>query len=331
MHQKHTNHIYPAQRGAAIVETCLVCIPLWLVCTLVLELTYSQSVRQIAQLALYEAARTGSVTGAHPAKIKQTFSQAILPLFVPAGPHDSPATRRDTSVQKVFDATGLSLWHLETLNPDSAVYTDFADPDLSRALNRPALRNDYLAQQHAVHIKKGWRDGRGPVSGQTVFNANTLRLQLSLLYRPRAPGIAFILKKLGAHRSDRTGLAWQKGYLEAKLVTEVMMQSHAQQWHAFQKNDSEASKQAGPQAASQKASSALSRQIQQYPSGMHPSAHSYASRLAHTGQTSAPEISQETTQKNTQETIPKTAGKDAADSHASIGDNELCNGLLCCQ
>jgi hypothetical protein len=302
MRQKQPNLTYPAQRGAAIVETCLVCIPLWLVCTLVLELTYSQSVRQIAQLALYEAARRGSVTGAHPKKIEQAFSQAILPLFVPAGPQDSPATRRDTSVQKLFDATGLSLWHIETLNPDTAVYTDFADPDLSRALNRPALRNDYLAEQHAVHIKKGWRDGRGPVSGQTVFDANTLRLQLSLLYRPRAPGIAFILKRLGAHRSDRTGLAWQNGYLEAKLDTEVMMQSHAQQWHGSHKNDNEVR-----------------------------SAHPQASKLTRAELGRAQAITQETTQKTTQETTQKTAGARAGDSHARIGDNELCNGLLCCQ
>lgn len=305
MRQKQPNTPYLMQRGVAIIETCLVCIPLWLVCTLMLELTYSQSVRQIAQLALYEAARTGSVAGAHPEKIEQTFSEAILPLFVPAGQQNTPAERRDMRAQKFFNATGLSLWHIETLNPDSAVYTDFADPVLSRISNRPTLRNDYLAEQHAAHIKKGWQEGRGPVSGQTVFNANTLRLELSLLYRPRTPGMALILKRLGAHRLDRTGLAWQKGYLEAKLVTEVMMQSHAQQWHTFHKNDSGVSRQRDHQQTNQV--------------------------LARTGQSSAPEITQETTQKTTQENIQTTAGANAADSPANIEDHELCNGLLCCQ
>lgn len=316
MRQKQPNHINPMQRGAAIIETCIVCIPLWLVCTLALELAFSQSVRQIAQLALYEAARTGSVTGAYPEKIEQTFSQAILPLFVLARPQSSPATRRDTSAQKLFDATGLSLWHIETLNPNAAVYKDFADPDLSRTLKRAALRNDYLAEQHAAHIKKGWQDGRGPVSGQTIFNANTLRLQLSLLYRPRTPGIAFILKRLGAHRTDRTGLAWQKGYLEAKLVTEVMMQSHAQRWNTPYKTDSGVSRQ---------------RDRQKIPSGNHPSAHRHASRLTLTELGSAQEITKVTIQEAKQETTQKTDGAHGADSHAHMRENELCNGLLCCQ
>jgi hypothetical protein len=233
MRTKHPNTL---QRGATVVESSLVCIPLVLIAALVLEFTHSQQVRHIADLALYEAARAGSVSGAHPKVIEQRFSTAILPLFVPAGRHRTSVARRDARVQSVAYETGLSLWQIEILNPDSRVFSDFSDPALSRKLGRPALRNDYLAEQHQAHLRQGWLEGHGPGSGLTVFQANSLRLRLNLLYKPRTPGIAFILKKLGTGRLDRVGVAWQKGYLVAERVVEVMMQSHAQHWRATDQN-----------------------------------------------------------------------------------------------
>jgi len=232
------------QQGATALESSLVCIPLVLFAALLLELTHSQHVRHIAQLALYEAARAGSVSGAHPDEIDQAFSTAILPLFVPAGRHGSSAKRRNAGAQKIAHETGLSLWQIETLNPDPFVFRDFSDAPLSRKLGRRALRNDYLSEQHQAHIRQGWLHGLGPHSGLTIFEANTLRLKLNLLYKPLTPGIAFILKKMGARRLDRTGLAWQKGYLVTVQVIEVVMQSHAQAWSQTPQHTQRVTKQA---------------------------------------------------------------------------------------
>ena len=222
------------QCGLAIVETSLVLIPLLLFASVILEYTYSHKVRQVAQLALFEAAREGSVSAARPQRMEQAFKKAILPLFVPIGSYPSAVARRDAVSQKTLKDTGLRLWQIETLNPGSPAFTDHAHPGLSAEHHRPTLRNTYLAEQHQTNLAKGWTQGRGPVSGLDVFEANTLRLQLSMLYQPRAPGISVILKSLGALRTDRTGQAWRQGYLVLNMLTEVMMQSHARQWETIE-------------------------------------------------------------------------------------------------
>ncbi len=298
MRIKYSNHLHS---GAAIIESCLVLIPLLLITALILELTHSQNVRQIAQLALYEAARVGSVTGAHPAKIDQAFSAAILPLFVPAGMHATAAMRRDASARAIARETGLSLWIIEMLNPDPAVFTDFAEPDLSKKFGRLVLRNDYLAEQHQTHIRQGWPGGLGPTSGRTVFEANTLRLKLSLRYRPRTPWIAFVLKKLSTHRTDQTGVAWQKGYLVAELITEVMMQSHAQLWSE--------TRQSKPDSAE------VPIRIQR-PSPS-PSLKLSPNRI--------------TSPLSGQGIALETKNEPAAVNDERAEENKLCDGLLCCQ
>ena len=303
MRIKHYDYL---QSGAAIIESCLVLVPLLLVTALILELTHSQNVRQIAQLALYEAARVGSVTGAHPEKIDQAFSAAILPLFVPAGMHTYPAKRRDASAQTIANETGQSLWKIETLNPAPPVFADFADHDLSRKIGQLVLRNDYLAEQHQIHIRQGWPHGLGPTSGRTVFEANTLRLQLSLIYRPRTPGIAFVLKRLSAGRTDRTGIAWNKGYLVAELITEVMMQSHAQFWSE--------TRQSKPDSAE------VPIQIQRPSPSPSPSPSPIRS----------PSTSRIPSPLSGQAIASETKNESATVNDEAAKENKLCDGLLCC-
>lgn len=215
------------QNGAAIVETVLVFIPLSLMAALLIELAHSQSVGDITQLAIYQAARAASLAGAQPEVADQAFSQAITPLYLSAEQQPERKARHDPPRKNTLTETGLRLWQIEMTNPDIKSFTDFAQVRLSAIHKRPTLDNNYLSEQHEANIRKGWAEGRGPVSGQTVFDANTLRLEVSLLYKPRAPGIGTILKVLGARRSDRTGTAWQQGYLVANRYAEIMMQSDA--------------------------------------------------------------------------------------------------------
>ncbi len=267
----------------------------------------------------------GSVTGAHPEKIEQAFSAAILPLFAPPGKHDSPAIRRDASARAIARETGLSPWKIETLNPGLAVFTDFAETDLSKKFGRLVLRNDYLSEQHQTHIRQGRPGGLGPNSGRTVFEANTLRLQLSLLYRPRTPGIAFVLKKLSRHRTDRTGIAWQKGYLVAELITEVMMQSHAQLWSE--------SGESNRRGMANKHHAPASMRIQPYlpdlPTSSEPDSAEVPIRiqspsLSHSTSRSASSLSG-------QGIALETKNEPAAVNAETAEEKKLCDGLLCCQ
>ena len=112
---------------------------------LVLELTHSQKIRQLAQLALFESARTGSVTSAEPLSMDFKFRQAILPLFSPAQAHTDPKQRLANKELAVMKETGLSLWEINILNPVRASFADFADTGLSQKNGRLTLKNDYLA------------------------------------------------------------------------------------------------------------------------------------------------------------------------------------------
>ena len=312
-----TQYFKHLQNGAAIIESCLVFIPLLLIATLTLELIHSQNVRHIAQLALYEAARAGSVAGAHPEKINGAFSEAILPLFVPLGTHSTPALKREALDHTIKQETGLSLWHISTLNPDPSVFKDFTDTQLSKKLGRSALRNDYLAEQHQAHIRQGWPNGQGPISGKTIFEAHILHLKLSLLYRPRTPGMALILKKLGTHRTDRTAMAWRKGYLVAELHTEVMMQSHAQQWNNSKTPPTPRVASPGPARQD-----VLIRQ-EALPKGRLETRHE-----------AAPQARQEKHQRSALQPSQKTSSDITADrataAVVTMQENKLCEALLCC-
>ena len=217
------------ESGASTLEISVVLIPLLLCAALVMELAHAQRIRHLAQHALYDAARAGSVTRANPETIAQGFRLSISPLFVPAGVHASPHARLRDREHAVLEETGLSLWEITIPSHNASVFEDFAHAGLSKRYGRQTVRNDYLQEQHQANIEKAWPEGRGPASGKTVFEANTLILELSLLYRPIAPGLSQILRLLSSvARTDRTRLAWQQGYFVARVQTAVVMQSHAQ-------------------------------------------------------------------------------------------------------
>jgi len=315
------------QHGAAIIETCLVLMPLLLFTGLVFEFTHSYKVRQIAQLALYEAARAGSVSAARPERIEQTFRNAILPLFVPAGRHLSAESRLDAATRTILKDTGLKHWQIEVLNPGPFTFMDYAHPALSGQNRRPTLRNEYLKEQHQTNVTKGWSQGRGPASGLDVFEANTLRLRLSMLYRPLAPGIGRVLKALGAWRMDRTGQAWINGYLVADLMTEVMMQSHAQQWQSTQQAELTVTDDVKPKPFPVE-TDRTSHALVPY-STPAPYSTPVPSQLA--TNTSTPVKNAHHGEGTVRPHAAVTVTEQSIEEDSAEDDNRMCDGLLCCQ
>jgi len=308
---KHADH---TQCGAAIIETSLVLIPLLLFAGLILELTHSQQVRQVALLALYEAARAGSTSRINNEILNHSFRDAILPLYATRGVHRSPAERLEAHAKNIMHETGLKLWQIEVTNPDALVFNDFSDALLSKKSGRATLRNNYLAEQHQENIQKGWPEGRGPRSGKTVFEAHALKLELSLIYKPLVPGTGFILKILSTRRSDRTAIAWGKGYLVANLLTEVMMQSDSQQWETNQQNYS--AQQTQP----------IKRLFNQASTQM-PSAPIVGTSNT-TGQRKEIGVTEHASTMNRQSQSVNDASKLA---ESRTDENNICDGLICCQ
>lgn len=221
------------QRGAALAAFT-VTAPSLLFCALfTVEAARWHATRQALHLALLEAARTGATTHARPAAIEQAFETALLPLFHPPGAHGSARERMRASFLAVAQQTGAPPWRIDLLSPTASAYADFADAAL-RVPGAPgmlAINNDYQAEQHQRRRRMGWPGGRGARSGQTIFDANTLRLRLTYAHPPLVPGVRAVLRSVAAMRGARDAAA-RAGMLVMAVDLALPMQSHPVQWQA---------------------------------------------------------------------------------------------------
>lgn len=105
------------QRGAAALEFTLVMAVLLSVAALVVDAARWQVTRQVAHLALMEAARAGSTGHADPTRIRDAFLRALRPLH--AGPQGGTAGRGLAhSQERIAARMGTVPWRLEILRPD---------------------------------------------------------------------------------------------------------------------------------------------------------------------------------------------------------------------
>jgi len=216
----------PRQRGAAAVEFAIAAVPLLFAGLGAIEVARWLLVRQVLDLALLEAARAGSVEHARPQAIEQAFEQALLPLFVPAGSHPSAQARMRASADRLRRRTGLEPWIVEILGPTADTFADFGAP----RGNTRAIANDSLAERHAAALGRGWPEGRGPRSGQTVFQANVLHLRLTYLHAPWTPGMRRLLESLAGPGPGYADQARQRaGLLPIVREIRVLMQSDPEQ------------------------------------------------------------------------------------------------------
>lgn len=196
----------------------------------VFEIAQWHVMRHLARLALHAAARDGAVTHANPQTIRSKAAIALMSHRVPARHRAGIHTHKVASVPNALVRSGLSPWHIEILSPSAAMFADFADARLSQTLRRPTIRNDFLAEQHDVHRARGWVEGVGPQSGKDIFGANTLRLRLTVLYAPRVPGLATLVRALPATGDLITDAAHRDGLLAVKIEADSAMHSHPMLW-----------------------------------------------------------------------------------------------------
>jgi len=104
---------YSKQHGATALEASLAVIPVLLASLLGLELVHAHQVKQLASLALHEASRAASVTGADPNQVNQAFARALAPRFAPAGQAAHASERRDATLERYRRSYALPLWQLE--------------------------------------------------------------------------------------------------------------------------------------------------------------------------------------------------------------------------
>jgi hypothetical protein len=221
------------QHGFAAAEFALAALPLLFCALSALEAARWHMTRQMLNLALLEAARAGAVAHGRRDAMEHAFERALLPLFEPAGGHGSAYARMQAAFRDIGRETGLRAWRIDVLSPPATAYADFGDTGLRvpGAAGLPAIGNDYQAEQHARRRRMGWREGRGPSSGMTIFEANTLSLRLTYLHPPMVPGIRSLLGGIAAMRNSRDAGSLA-GMLTIRMVIDIPMQSHPVHWAA---------------------------------------------------------------------------------------------------
>jgi hypothetical protein len=216
-----------------MVEFAVAALPLLIAGLLVVEAARWHVVRQMLNLALLDAARAGATAHARPQVIDDAFEHGLLPLFTPPGQHRSAHARMRAEQLDVTRQTGLLPWRIDILSPSGTAYADFGDAAVrvDGAHGLPAINNDYQADQHARRRSRGWPDGRGPRSGLTIFDANTLRLRLTYIHAPLVPAVRAMLRAIGAAASgDQAAL--RAGMLTMVMEMALPMQSHPVDWPA---------------------------------------------------------------------------------------------------
>ncbi len=159
------------QTGHALIEWIIVSLPLVWLGLLAIEVSGWHSTRQELALVAQQATLFASMSGGRTESVKQHLAQ-----------HRSLQIRGDIQVC-VKDRV-------------SQLMSDFKDRRLSQQVGHDVIRHDHIAEQHRRFIAKGWDNGRGPRSGQSISAANFLRVSVTLQHRPVTPVIRFFMSSI---------------------------------------------------------------------------------------------------------------------------------------
>lgn len=215
----------PAQGGLGLIGFLATAVPvIWLGLGGV-ELAHWMQLRQSLSLILMDAARVGATRQAEPDAMARAFEQGLRRIHPAAGEVHAILARRRRDLGRP--------WHIAIQLPGRAAFGDHADPTLqgSRGGGKALIRNDHQAAQHAARQARGWPQGRGPQSGLTIYEANTLRITLRWPHKPLFPGASALLKSLAPLAQDARNRHWMAaGYLPFRRMVTVAMQSHPAAW-----------------------------------------------------------------------------------------------------
>jgi hypothetical protein len=203
-----------AVAGAAVLLLGLLCI----------EAVQWQGARQMAHLALIEAARAGATGHGDPARMRAAFQRALLPLHAHAEGQPGARRRLDTAMANLKALTGVEPWRIEVLLPDDQSFREHGHAGLQVAA-APGLRAIDNGYQDLQHARRPPRPG-----GQDIFLANTLRLRLTYLHKPLLPPLRALLAVLGRQDGSYAGHALAKGVLPIVVELEQEMHTHPVDW-----------------------------------------------------------------------------------------------------
>src|SRR5690554_425888 len=219
------------QRGTSMIEFTIAAVPVLFLGLGSIELARWMLARQAISLALLQGARAASIGHGRPRALEQAFEDALLPLFA-GGNRASRKLAQQSAFAGRSQRSGLPPWQVQVLSPSPLAFHDHADPALriAGAAGRAAINNNYQLEQDQGRRARGWAEGRGPASGQSVFEANTLVQRLQYLHEPIVPGFKGLLSALGNKSGAYSQRALASGYLPIMHEIVLGMQSHPVNW-----------------------------------------------------------------------------------------------------
>jgi hypothetical protein len=181
------------QSGSAMVECCIGILPIIMLGSLILEVTYWHTARQRLALAMSQAVDLATMQHGAASVVWQYLKQIRPELIIQL-----------KDVQTVQTQAELT-----------AIFSEFADLTLSKQFGRPTIRHDFLIAQHEKFKSLGWSGGRGPISRKTILEANTLSFTAVGWHKPYLSWLSAVLKLLQGH--SRVAI---------RVTQSAMMQSH---------------------------------------------------------------------------------------------------------
>lgn len=206
LHHSHWDcqHQYPrsalaadhGQRGASMIEFTIVGPLITMLGLTVLQYSMLFFAKGQINHAGFMAAREGAMTHASLSSVYDAYLRALVPLY---GGGQTPTELASSLAKASADlgASGEGNVQIELLNPTSESFADWNDPALQQALNSGGKRVIPNAGQAFK------TQSVGATSGQTIQDANILKLRITQGYLPKVPFVSKIyttyLKWLDPH------------------------------------------------------------------------------------------------------------------------------------
>jgi outer membrane protein OmpA-like peptidoglycan-associated protein len=182
-----------SQRGSALIEFAIVGPIITAMGMALLQYAMLFTSKSHINHATFMAARAGSTGNASLITVEDAYIKALVPLY---GGGKDMAELALTYGRAKADLSSGGFLRIDILNPSKESFDDFADPALKDKYKARAIAN--ANQAFAGKLTKV-----GDKSGQTLQDANLLKLQVTHGYKLKVPIVSNIY--LGALRLTDTG------------------------------------------------------------------------------------------------------------------------------
>lgn len=186
MHTPRSHRKQPlSQRGSAMLEFVVVGPIITILGLCILQYSLMFFAKNQIDHAGFMAARAGSVAHADMDAVRAAYLRALVPLYG-GGRNTQELTASYTKAAADMSAQNLRI---EVLNPSKQSFDDFAtDQTLNQVYGARAIPNGSLALRSDLNAV-------GTTSGQTVQDANLLKLRITHGYTPKVWLLGMILNR----------------------------------------------------------------------------------------------------------------------------------------